>query len=103
MPALLEATKSKALEGDMTAMRLLLERTLPVRKAVAPEVDLPELETADTLTDKAKAVLMGISRGDIPPDVGSQLLAAIAATGRVLEIDELTKRLEALEQLQGER
>ena len=99
VPELIEKTKEKALEGDMTAMRLLLERALPVRKAVAPQFELPELGRAKTLTEKAEAILLGVSNGLIPPDIASQLIASIGSVAKIIEIDELEKRIEALEQV----
>ena len=61
LPCLLDATKQAALDGDMTAMRLLLERTLPPQKATAATVNIPALEKASGLTEKADVVL-AISR-----------------------------------------
>jgi hypothetical protein len=43
----LDKTKEAALQGDLVAMRLLLEKTLPSTKAIAATVKLP------ALTDKA--------------------------------------------------
>lgn len=98
LPALLAVTKEKALQGDMTAMRLLFDRGLPVRKPLSPVFDIPELAMASTLTEQAQAVLSGVCRGFIPPDVGSQLIMAIGATAKVLETDELVRRIIHLEQ-----
>jgi hypothetical protein len=99
LDALVVVAKEQALKGDMTAMRLLFERALPVRKAVAPAFELPELEHAESLTGKAKAVLTGVARGEIPPDIATQLISAIGVLAKVIEIDELTERLEALEKV----
>jgi len=33
-------------------------------------------------------VLCGVGRGDIPPDAGSELIAAIGTTAKVVELDE---------------
>ncbi|MEA3299137.1 MAG: DUF5681 domain-containing protein [Pseudomonadota bacterium] len=97
LPALVERTKAAALEGDMTAMRLLLERTLPPVKAGAAAILLPELEDAATLTDKARAVVSAIGRGDIPPDIGANLMQSLGGLAKLVEVDELTRRVEALE------
>jgi len=101
VPALLTVTKEKALQGDMTAMRLLLERVLPVRKPVAPMLELVELEDAVTLTAKAQAVIAGVARGTVPPDIAGLLITAIGATAKVLEVDELDKRVAQLEVLKN--
>ena len=85
----------------MTAMRLLLDRVLPVRKPVAPMLELFELEDAVTLTAKAQAVIHGVARGTVPPDIAGQLITAIGATAKVLEVDELDKRVAQLEVLKN--
>ena len=97
LPQLLDATKTAALAGDMTAMRLLLERTLPPHKAASAPVWLPELEQAETLTDQARAILNATSRAELPPDVSAQLLAALSSVAKLAEIDEIERRISALE------
>lgn len=95
LPAVLDTVKAKALEGDMGAARLLLERVLPPLKAVEPAqaLTLPD----GTLTDQGRAVLASVAAGELSPSQGAQLLAAIATLGKVAELDELAKRIEALE------
>ena len=95
---LMRVTKEKALGGDMTAMKLLLDRILPVRRAVAPSINLPGLLTADSLSDKARAVLSGVGAGKVSPDIAGQLITAIANTAKVVETDDLIRRIECLEQ-----
>lgn len=97
LPALLEATKKKALGGDTAALRLLLERTLPAKKPEGKAVSIPALIDAQTLTDKATAIVDAIASGDIAPDIGAQLISAIGATAKITEFDDLLKRIEALE------
>jgi hypothetical protein len=95
VPDILAALIEKAQAGDVQAARLLLERALP---AVKP-VELPEavpLEGA-TLTDQGRAVLHLLAEGAIGPERAAALLAAIAQLARVIETDELTRRIEALE------
>lgn len=86
-----------ALGGDVQAARTLLERALPVYRTTAEPVNLPELADADELTDKAKAVLAAISDGRVPPDVGSQLVSAIGNVAQLSKVDELDRRVAALE------
>jgi hypothetical protein len=74
---------------------LILERILPPIRAVESAENLP-LE-GDTLSDQGKSVLRAISEGFIPPSVGVQLLGAIGALARVIEIDELERRISQLE------
>lgn len=92
-----------ALDGDVQAARTLLERALPVYRTSAEPVDLPELARATELTDKAQAVLDAVADGRVPPDVGSQLVAAIGSVSRLAEVDELARRVTALEQVRSKQ
>ena len=102
LPQLLDATKNAALSGDMVAMRLLLERTLPPHKAATAPVLLPELEQADTLTDYARTIIHATGRGELPPDIAAQLLGALGNVAKLTEIDEIERRLNELEKLKNE-
>lgn len=55
------------------------------------------IQSADTLTDKARVVLEAVADGRVPPDIGAQLVTAIGTVARVAEVDELLRRIEALE------
>lgn len=101
LPELLEATRQAALGGDMTAMRFLLDRALPMSKQVNENVEMPELLRAETLTDKATAVLNAVAAGNLPPDVGSHMVTAITSTARVAELDALAARITHVEENLG--
>jgi hypothetical protein len=96
VPELLAAMMQKALEGDVGAARLLLERAIaPLKGAETPvELALPD---GDTLTAQGRAVLSAVALGDLAPGQGAQLIAAIGSLARVAEIDELTQRINKLE------
>lgn len=95
VPGIIDAMVSKALEGDSGAARLLLERALPPIKASdqVHTLNLPE----GTLTEQGRAVLSAVAAGELPPAQGAQLVAAIGQLARVVEIDELERRIAALE------
>lgn len=86
-----------ALEGDSRALRVCLDKLAPQPKATAEPITVPGLREADTLTEKARAILDAIGAGAVPPDVGGALLAALANVARIAEIDELAARVAALE------
>ncbi len=90
-----------AKSGDLVACRLVLERLLPALKSTAAPVRVSLPKDAG-LTDSGRAILAAVTGGALPPDVGSQLLAAVGSLARVAEIDELEKRLAALEDLNHE-
>ncbi len=95
MPELLGAMMDKALEGDVGAARLLLERAIaPLKAAELPEaLHLPE----GTLTEQGRAALRAVAEGALAPGQGAALLGAIGTLARVTEMDELGRRIEVLE------
>jgi hypothetical protein len=95
LPDILAGLIEKAQAGDTAAAKLLLERCMP---AIKP-VELPEavpLE-GETLTDQGRAVLRLLSTGELGPGQAAALLGAIGQLARVAEIDELARRIDALE------
>jgi hypothetical protein len=99
VPAILESLTAAALAGDVQAARLLLERALPPIKPVEATQAL-SLPDDGTLTEQGRAVLASVAAGELAPGQGAALLGAIGTLARVVEIDELTGRIKALEAAQ---
>jgi hypothetical protein len=95
--AIVKRLQEAALDGDVQAARTLLERALPVYRTSAEPVSLPELNKTSELGDKAKVILAAVGAGELPPDIGSQLVAAVGAVAGITRVDELAKRIEVLE------
>ena len=95
------ALVNKAVElakgGDVGALRLCLERLVPALKTENRPVTLPALATATTLSDQATEVIAALSAGTITPDEAASLMQTIAASARIVETDELVRRVTALE------
>ncbi len=87
-----------ALEGNIQALKICLERITPPLKAQAAttQIDLPE---SASLADTARHLLQAVSTGQIAPDTAAQLIGAVESIGRIIELDELAKRLENVEAL----
>lgn len=96
--ALFKVAVQHALEGDMQALKLCLERiSPPVKPNSEPVVfDL----TGDSLSAKAESVLQAVADGVIDCDSGRKLIGAISDLGRIIEVDQLEARLAQLERLQ---
>jgi len=84
------------MEGDTQAARLLLERVLPPVKAVALPEPLPVPATG-SLAERAEAVLAAMAKGEASPDAAETALAGLATLARLRVIDDLERRIEALE------
>ncbi|MFM0071849.1 DUF5681 domain-containing protein [Paraburkholderia sediminicola] len=92
-----ETLKNLAIAGDPVALKLIFDRLYPAPKAASEAVQLPALFHADSFDGKANALLDAIARGELVPDAGAQLLSALAGVLRVHEVDELARRIAALE------
>lgn len=96
VPELLAAMMAKALEGDVGAARLLLERAIAPLKGIEQAVTL-QLPNDGTLTAKATAVLNAAAAGELAPGQAAQLIAALGTLAKISEVDELAARIEKLE------
>ena len=62
---LTQKTVELALNGDVTALRLCLERFYPVQKDRLVEFDLPKLEDQSDATEAIRRILKGVSEGKL--------------------------------------
>jgi len=85
-----------ALDGDIQALRVVTERLIPPLKATDEPVKFA-LATSATLSDTGNAILHAAAAGKLTPAQAQALLAALASQSKIIEVDDLTKRIEALE------
>ena len=95
VPALVAVLLERAKAGDIGAARLLLERTVAPLKAA--EQAAPLALPAGNLADQGRAVVAAIAAGELAPSQGAALLASIATLAKLIEVDELARRIEVLE------
>ena len=99
IPQVLDCVYQKALAGDMTAARMLLDRTLPNKR---PEQERVQISIKENTALNARDVLQGVFAGEVSPDVGASLLTAITGVLKAIEVEDLAKRIEALESKKNE-
>lgn len=92
----IEAAKA----GDMTAIRLVLERVAPARKDYPVSFDLPEVNSTADAARAMAALMAAVAEGSITPSEGSEVTKLIDAYVRTLSAHELIERLTTLEGLQ---
>ena len=100
--ALVAKLHETAMKGNTRAAELLLDRALPTLRPVAEPVQLPGLKDAATLTAKAERIVELAAEGKVSPDVATALLSAIGTLAKAVEIDEVKRRLEALEEIRAQ-
>ena len=94
-PALVAKVVDLALAGDITALKLCLDRLLPALKPCELPVTLPDLP--ESLTDQGKAILQAMADAQVTPSQAAALLQALGTQARIEEVDHLRARVEALE------
>jgi hypothetical protein len=87
----------KALEGDMTALRLVLERVLSPRRDRPVAFDLPPIESAADALSASSAVLSACAKGVLSPSEAAQIMDLISNHVRMVEAVEIEARVSALE------
>ena len=98
MAALIAKLSESAAKGNTRAAELLLDRALPPLRSVAEPVALPGVAEAPNLTARADRIVELVAAGHISADIGTSLLSALGQFARIAELDELTRRIEQLEQ-----
>jgi hypothetical protein len=88
-----------ALKGDTTALRLCLERIVPVRKDCPVQIDLPEMSNAIDAAKAAAVVLQSVAVGNITPLEGASVMGLIDSYRRTLEVTEIETRIKQLEEV----
>ena len=86
-----------ALTGDVTALRLCLERIAPPRKDAPVAFPLPSMRSAGDAAKAAGAVLEAVADGELTPIEGAHVMGLVDAFRRTLEASEFEVRLAALE------
>ena len=85
--ALLQVTKAKAMEGDMTAMALLLSRAVPTLKAESAERVAFAFDASKSLSEQMQQIAQAAADGDITLEQAHQFteIAKALATVRAME------------------
>lgn len=86
-----------AIAGDITALRLCMDRLAPVRRDRPVTFDLPKIETADDLPKATQAVMEAVAAGELTPSEAAELGKLVDAHAKAIEVTDLHRRLAALE------
>ena len=95
--ALVRKVVQLALDGDLTCLRICLERLVPPKKDAPIEIDLPDIR-AITDIPKLFAVLTAKLREGITPSEARTVMDLAEGVRKSLEVAELEKRIGALEE-----
>ena len=96
MPEIVATLINLAKSGDVAAAKILIDKVCPSLKPQAMAISIP---VKNTLVEQGNAIIKATMSGNIPPDVGAALIGALTGQVKIVEIDDLTKRIEKLEGL----
>ena len=95
---IMKAVIERAKGGDPTAMRLCIERLIPVRKGHPVVFDLPAIETAADVANALGAIAGAMAAGELTPDEAGAVAGVLEAKRRAIETVEHEERLRKLEE-----
>ena len=84
----------QAKSGDIQAAKVLLDRIVPPLKNQAVPVNIP---IGETLPETGGNVVNATMNGSIPPDIGAQLIRALSDQSKLVELEEISKRIARIE------
>ncbi len=92
--------------GELQALKLRadlqfrrLAKVLPDLRLSSERVSVEGL--SGSLTEMGRQIIAAMGGGGLSPEAGAAMLQALAAQARITEIDELAKRVAALEEKNG--
>ncbi|HLJ49237.1 MAG TPA: hypothetical protein VKU01_24660 [Bryobacteraceae bacterium] len=88
---------AQALEGDAPAMRLCMERLLPLRRDAPIRAKLPPIEQSQDVAAAQQAILKAVGQGQMTPSEGETISNIVERRRRSIETAELALRLDELE------
>ncbi|MCH9048934.1 MAG: hypothetical protein IH836_08375, partial [Proteobacteria bacterium] len=93
--ALIQKAIDLALAGDTTCLKMCIDRLVSPFRAKNATVTLDDIE--GSLTEKGEKIITAMGNGEVTPADTSSMLSALAAQARIIEIEELEKRVSDLE------
>ena len=95
--ALVQRAVEMALNGDIQALKLLIERLVPARKDRPVSLELPKVQSAQDVIKAMGLVIESVGRGEIEPEQAKTLSTILELNRRSIETVDIEERLLALE------
>lgn len=88
----------QAREGNMQAMKLLIERIIPPLRESPIDIQLPELSNAEACSSAQAKIVNALATGKLMCSEANAISGLVENRRKALETNELAERLAALEQ-----
>jgi hypothetical protein len=92
-----------ALGGDVSCLRMILDRLWPLRKGHPVNVVMPPINTSQDVLPAIASIWAAIREGRLTPDEASALSIVIDRSIQAIELHDITKRIAALEEARDKR
>jgi hypothetical protein len=89
--------------GDVSCLRMILDRLWPPRKGQPVNVVMPPIKTSQDLFPAIASIWTAIREGRLTPDEASALSVVIDRSIQAIELHDITKRIAALEEARDKR
>lgn len=98
---IMETLVRKAIDGDPTALKLAVERLIPLRRGRPLQIELPAIVAASDAITAMGAIVKAVANGVISPEEAAELSSLVDAGRRVIETADHEVRLIELEANRG--
>jgi hypothetical protein len=98
LEAITQVCIDKAKDGDLMAVKLILDKLLPNRRERSINLKVPRVKGAQDIPQALEAVMQAVAAGDLTPGEGQALTTMLEAYRKGLEFTTIESRLRALEE-----
>lgn len=92
----IEAVLTKAIDGDLVAAKLIIDRLIPTLRPVDLPASIPRADSGSP-ADQSAMVIDHLLSGAIPPDQAARIMQSLQAHYQMTVIADLERRISALE------
>jgi hypothetical protein len=89
--------------GDVSCLRMMLDRIWPPRKAQPINVTMPRINSSQDALDAIAAICTALGEGRLTPDEIMALSSVVGRSIQVIEHQDLERRIAALEEARDKR
>ena len=97
LPTIISQLTKAAKDGDIQATKLLLDRSIPAIKPIQQTVTVEGLNS-NSLSKQGEALVTAMGNGHISAEQAQSMLSGLTSLSRIKEIDEIERRISALEE-----
>lgn len=88
----------QAKKGNVHAIKLILDRILPIKKEASIFIDLPNVNNAQDILKAVNRVAEAVCEGKVTPSEGELLTRIIDRQAKAIELSDFELRLRSLEE-----